>query len=255
LWTANTLDQELRLTQSTAGNGVVTTRTFDANRGFVTGVAAGPSNAVADFSYTFDTIGNLTQRVDSTQTLMEDFTYDVLNRLTSYAIVGGAAKTMTYNDLGNITSKSDVGAYTYAAAGSFRPHAVTAAGSATYAYDANGNMTSGAGRNITWTAFNKVASMTQGTTNLSWTYGPERQRIKQVSSAGDTYYYGDFEKLVGPTVTQWNHYLFAGGEMVGVHFTRSDATEMTRWFVKDHLGSVAVLTDETGAVAERAPQQ
>jgi RHS repeat-associated protein len=115
----------------------------------------------------------------------------------------------------------------------------------------------GAGRTIGWTAFNKVASMTQGTTNLSWEYGPERQRIKQVSTAGDTYYYSDaasgasFEKLVGATVTQWNHYLFAGGNMVGVHFTRSDATKMTRWFVKDHLGSVAVLTDETGAVAER----
>jgi YD repeat-containing protein len=140
LWTANSIDQELRLTQSTAGNGVVTTRVFDANRGFVTGVAAGPSSAVADFSYTFDAIGNLTQRADATQSLTENFTYDVLNRLTSYAIVSGATKTMSYNDLGNITSKSDVGAYTYAAAGSFRPHAVTAAGSATYAYDANGNI-------------------------------------------------------------------------------------------------------------------
>lgn len=39
--------------------------------------------------------------------------------------------------------------------------------------------------------------------------------------------------------------------MVGVHFSRSDATEATRYFVKDHLGSVAVLTDEAGAVAER----
>jgi len=39
--------------------------------------------------------------------------------------------------------------------------------------------------------------------------------------------------------------------MVGVHFTRSDETELTRWFVKDHLGSVAVLTDEDGDVAER----
>lgn len=60
-----------------------------------------------------------------------------------------------------------------------------------------------------------------------------------------------FEKLVGATVTQWADYLFAGGEMAGVKFTRSDATEMTRFFVKDHLGSIAVLTDEAGAVAER----
>lgn len=257
LWTANEMDQELRLTRSTAGNGVVTSRTFDRDRGFLTDIEAGASNAVADFSYVFDTLGNLTQRADANLSLTENFTYDVLNRLTSYAIVGGAAKTMTYDDLGNITSKSDVGAYVYPGAGNPRPHAVSSAGGQPYAYDANGNMIAGAGRTLTWTAFNKVASIAQGATSLSWEYGPERQRVKQTAPAGTTYYYNDeasgvfFEKLVGATVTQWSDYLFVGGEMIGVHFSRSDATEFTRWYVSDHLGSIAVLTDETGAVAER----
>ncbi|MEZ5892445.1 MAG: RHS repeat-associated core domain-containing protein [Parvularculaceae bacterium] len=257
LWTANAMDQELRLLQSTAGNGVVTTRTFDQNRGYVTAIEAGTSNAVAAFMYAFDTIGNLTQRSDSNQSLVENFTYDVLNRLATYQIVGETAKTMTYDDLGNIASKSDVGSYSYPAAANYRPHAVTAAGSNSYAYDANGNMTSGAGRTLSWTSFNKVASITQGTTTVSWVYGPGRERVKQTSTAGDTFYYDDaasgayFEKLVGSTVTQWSDYLFAGGEMVGVKFTRSDATEALRYFVTDHLGSVAVLTDESGAVAER----
>lgn len=39
--------------------------------------------------------------------------------------------------------------------------------------------------------------------------------------------------------------------MVGVRFARSDSTVATRYFVKDHLGSVAVITNEAGAVAER----
>jgi len=258
LWTADVMDAELRLTQGTLGNGVTVWRTFDAARGFVTDIEAGTGNAVADFAYTFDTLGNLTYRADFNESLVENFTYDNLNRLTSYQIAGQTAKTVAYDDMGNITAKSDVGTYTYAAsgAGAVRPHAVQSiAGTlnTTYNYDANGNMTSGSGRTLAWTAFNKVKTITQGAVNMTYAYGPDRERIKQTGPGGTTYYYsaGLYEKHVGASVTQWNDYLYAGGEMVGVHFSRSDATEMTRYFVKDHLGSIAVITDETGAVAER----
>ncbi len=267
LWQANALDAELRVTQETAGNGVVTNRAFDANRGFITSVTAGAANAVANLTFTFDAIGNLTQRKDLTQGatgLTETFTYDVLNRLKTYNTTGSAtvSKSVNYNDIGNITSKSDAGLYVYAAAGSYRPHAVVGVGGNDYFYDANGNMTAGGGRTVTWTAFNKVAAMTKGTTSLSWGYDPEHQRSKQVSTTGTTtnttYYYDDaasgvfFERAVGPSVTTWNEYLFAGGEMVGVHFTATTAPPQPfLYFVKDHLGSIAVITNGAGVVHER----
>ena len=258
LWTANAMDAELRLTQGTLGNGVAVGRVFDAARGFITDIEAGANKAVADFAYTFDTLGNLTYRADFNESLVENFSYDDLNRLTSYQIAGQTAKTVAYDDMGNITFKSDVGTYAYApsGAGSVRPHAVqsiTGTLNTTFSYDANGNMTGGAGRTLTWTSFNKVATITQGSVAMSYEYGAERQRVKQTGPGGTTFYYaaGRYEKHVGASVTQWNDYLYAGGEMVGVKFTRSDATEMTRWFVKDHLGSIAVITDETGAVSER----
>ena len=266
-WTANVLDAELRVLQETAGNGVVTNRTFDQNRGFVTAVAAGVSNAVANLSFTFDAIGNLTARGDVISNVFETFTYDVLNRLTQATIIGGASKAVTYNDIGNILSKTGVGTYSYPAAATPKPHAVTAVtggtlqGAASYDYDANGNMTLGAGRTLTWTSFNKVASIAKGTTNVSWAYDPEHHRSKQVSTSGGTtnttFYFADaasgvmYERAVGPSLTTWNDYLYVSGEMVGVRFARSDATVATRYFVKDHLGSVAVITNEAGAVAER----
>lgn len=266
-WTANALDAELRVTQETAGNGVVTNRAFDANRGFITSVTAGAANSVANLTFTFDAIGNLTQRKDLTQGatgLTENFTYDVLNRLKTYNTTGSAtvSKSVAYNDIGNITSKSDVGLYVYAAAGTPRPHAVVGAGGVDYDYDANGNMLSGGGRAIAWTAFNKVASMTKGTTSLAWGYDPEHQRSKQVTTVGTatntTWYYDDaasgvmFELVTGASLDAWNDYLFAGGEMVGVRFKQiSTSLITTRYFVKDHLGSVAVITNESGVVAER----
>ena len=50
---------------------------------------------------------------------------------------------------------------------------------------------------------------------------------------------------------QWNEYLTAGGQLVGARFLHSDNTVATRYFLLDHLGSVAGITDENGAVVER----
>ena len=36
-----------------------------------------------------------------------------------------------------------------------------------------------------------------------------------------------------------------------MHVENSDETDLTRYFHKDHLGSIAVITNEMGAVVER----
>jgi YD repeat-containing protein len=80
-WTANTRDAELRLTQQTAGNGVVTTQSFDPLTDRLTSILAGTGNAVESFSYTYDVLGNVLTRADANESLAETLTYDNLNRL------------------------------------------------------------------------------------------------------------------------------------------------------------------------------
>jgi hypothetical protein len=58
-------------------------------------------------------------------------------------------ETYTYDTIGNLTSKSGVGAYTYGPTNS-GPHQARTVGGATSSYDANGNLTSGGGRTFTW---------------------------------------------------------------------------------------------------------
>lgn len=256
LWTANTANAELQITQQLAGNGVITNRAYNPNTGLTQTVQAGVSNAVANLSFVFNNIGTLTSRADAISSLTEDFTYDSLNRLTQYAIAGGSTKTVGYDPLGNITSKSDVGTYAYPTAGSARPHAIgsiTGTVNTIFTYDANGNMIAGNGRTVTYTAFNMAASITQGSATVSFTYDANHGRIKQVAPEGTTLYIaGGIERFTATSgLTQWNDYLMAGSQLVGVHFTRSDSTQNTRHFVTDHLGSVAVITDEMGAVVER----
>ena len=118
-------------------------------------------------------------------------------------------------------------------------------------------MTAGAGRTIGYTAFNMAASVTQGSATLSYTYDPEHGRTQQVAPAGTTVYVGDpgsgiaLEKFIGASSSQWNEYLYADGGVVGAHFAHQRRVSYIRYFIGDHLGSVSVLTDETGAVVER----
>lgn len=87
-------------------------------------------------------LGNLQVREDFRQRLYETFHYDGLHRLTWATVC------------------EDTVTHCGASAG---PHALSSAGSASYAYDLNGNVTSGAGRTVTWSSYNKPVGISQGT--------------------------------------------------------------------------------------------
>jgi hypothetical protein len=70
-----------------------------------------------------------------------------------------------------------------------------------------------------------------------------------LSTTGETLYLGGSgvmaERLLGSGgIVQWTNYLAAGGEMIGMRVDRSDASTYTRYFHKDHLGSIATITQE-----------
>jgi RHS repeat-associated protein len=263
LWTANGLDAEQHLTQQTSGNGIVTTRTFSATTGRLQSIAAGTGNSVQSSAYTYDLLGNPLSRTDDTQNLSESFTYDPLNRLLTATVSGSVApaKAYAYNSIGNMMSKSDVGTYSYAPPGSPLPHAVMSISgstiSATFAYDPNGNQTSGLGRTVTWTSYNMPATITQGTRTIGFRHDTEHQRIKQVAPDGTTLYihaFGVTAELfgVGSTAPRWNEYLSVGNVRVGMRVKDiTAATVSLRYFHTDHLGSVSVITNESGVVVER----
>jgi len=217
-WQAGSTDAEGRINQFTYGNNVTTTNTYD-QMGRVTQINAGSSNSVSNQSFVYDSIGNLTQRYDGATNLNEAFGYDNLNRLTSTSAQAGSGPltqvSLTYNEIGNILSKSDVGTYTYAslkANGSARPHAVNkiimndgVTTYASYTYDANGNMltsldSSAKGRTMTWNSWNmpnsvvgnKVATSNPallsstpvgtGSSTFSVVYNSAHERIKETLS-------------------------------------------------------------------------
>jgi YD repeat-containing protein len=194
-WQANARDAELHLIQQTMGTAIFESQGYDPNSGRVLAICATTDTGscdgnTANYSYSWDTYANLVQRADTLNNVTENFCYDALNRLTNYGINGSSCttgntnsvKTVGYDALGDILTKSDVGTYTYPTAGSALPHAVSSINTSTgctlvapeapctvggtanpaYTYDANGNMLTGAGRTVTYTAANMTHTVNQG---------------------------------------------------------------------------------------------
>ena len=300
IWTANQRDAYLNLTTQTYGNNIATTDVFDPMTGRITSVRTGPSGSVLKLDYTWDQAGNLKTRTDNQviPAVAESFGYDQLNRLTGSSISGVGGKSLTYDFIGNIVSKSDVGGtYCYYSPGSpcysgaspSGPHAVqkisggtvnSGAGlagsiaSPSYAYDLNGNMTSGAGRTVTYTVTNQTATVTYAGGTITYAYDSSDQRYKQSAPGGTTTYWNaqgvTSEEYVasGSPNTEWRNYVVAGDETIGI--IKGNTAGTTKWgsptkwgdccwsavtftalyFHDDHLGSVAAITDSAGTVQE-----
>jgi len=104
-----------------------------------------PSPFFLELNYTaYDELGNLTQMTGSSQPgdidLNQSFGYHRRNRLSSWT-QQGTAYGYGYDDLGNLTQNAGS---SQVFANPTRPHAIQsrASGSATYAHDADGNVTS-----------------------------------------------------------------------------------------------------------------
>lgn len=173
-------------------NGVSTTNNYDIEQLYrLTNKTTTETQNLAslqDISYTFDSVGNVTRIVDSSETATAktaNYSYDDLYRLT-YVNVNATANNENYNRsysygiTGNITNKSDVGAYTYTAD---HPQAVTAAADRTFAYDANGNLTSDGVFTHSWDHQNRLVSSTDGETTITYSYDEAGSRIKKSNAA------------------------------------------------------------------------
>ncbi len=217
-----------------------------------------------NYAYVWDKVGNLRQRRDANQNLTEEFTYDEENRLQSARLNGALTLALSYDAGGRIRSKSDVGTYSY---GSTHPGAVAAvaggpAGSRSYAYDANGNMSARAGKPITWHPFPLPKRIEHGTGDYAeFDYGPDRQRIRQVARTGGasvtTWYIGPhFEVEVRGTQRRYRSTVFANGEAVYSQVEQSNPSVFDAYLLhRDHQGSVDVLSRVIGGGRQTLTQR
>jgi RHS repeat-associated protein len=264
VWQANTTNPAGQITQETLGNGIVTTRSYDAVTGWLgtaqSGVGGG--STVKNLAFLFDEMGNVTQRQDNNLGLTENIYYDNDYRFSYSQLQGTQNLSVTYDNTGNITSRSDINSGATWTYDPVHKHEVTQVGSSsdTYTYDANGNAVTRPGYStMTWSSYNYPTSISTGygpgwTTNetVGFSYGPNRQRWQQTYSGNNTTETTDYigrslELVSSGGVLDYRHYIRAGNEVVAVYSRKSTGVNTFTYVLSDHQSSVASLTSSSGA--------
>ena len=217
-----------------------------------------------NYSYLWDKVGNLQQRKDLGQGLTEDFTYDEDNRLLSARLNGSLSLALAYDAGGRIRSKSDVGNYAYAGThlGGVSGVSGGPAGDRSFAYDANGNMSSRNGKTISWYPYQLPKRIDSGAADYAeFVYGPDRQRIRQTARSGATslrtWYVGPhFEVEASGATRRYRSTVFANGEAIYSQVEQSTPAAFDAYFLhRDHQGSVDTLSRSVGSGEQTLAQR
>jgi RHS repeat-associated protein len=272
-WAANTMNPAGQVLQETLGNGVLVNHAFDAVTAQLQTIQAGVGGGAVlqNNTYQFDAVGNLIQRQDANAGVTENVYPDALYRLDH--TVGDSSTAMSYDAMGRISAwgassqLSNVNDYTTPQSGCTyytdhaQPHAVRSSANAgssfspnAFCYDANGNMLSQTNprgsTTAVWTGFNQPSSITGALGSSQFYYDANHQRFMQQAiysgAVENTIYIGGLlEKMSNSSGTAYRHYIPAGNNTV-VYTRLNNGTNSTYYMTQDHLGSTAVITDQTG---------
>jgi RHS repeat-associated protein len=260
-----------RIKQEAFGNAVVTDYGESSKTGRITSIKTSlPSTAATlrQWGYGYWMDGNLYRRSDVGANQHERFEFDKLDRLKKWVDADSAGKPLsggwtvnyTVDDFGNLTRRQFVAGtstggtsqdvtYSYQ---SGTDQLITAPWGS-YGYDANGNQTTRPGsESVVYTAFDLPKQMTgpQAATFLYDSFGTRAEKKK--SSTDLTVYVGDgYERRVSSTGTDHVFCVMARGRTVAQVTRHEGGSESTVYLHADHLGSVDVVTDSSGAVVQK----
>ena len=212
-------------------------------------------NVLQDLHYSYDSVGNITQIVDSSDlngAKTIEFEYDDLYRLTqassTNAVSGGDyLRTYAYNAIGNINNKSDQGDYYYTGnqgTNFANPHAVTDIASTTYSYDNNGNLTSDSIWTHSWDYRNRLTNSENGSSKVYYIYDHDINRVTYSDATATTTYANKYYNISN-TGTSTKH-IFLGNQVIAT--VEGDGTSTSTYYIHtDHLTGSNVISDSTGS--------
>ena len=138
----------------------------------------------------------------------------------------------------------------------------TRVGTATYAYDKNGNLTSDGSKTYRWDAENRLTGVTipgvgEGTTStvVSYAYDDYHRRVKKTVGSTTTYFLWSGDRLLAEYAgdgTLTRRYLYAGGFAPAQVQDISGSANTAYDVHTDRLDTARLLTNRTGAAVWRS---
>jgi RHS repeat-associated protein len=240
-----------RRTQMTRPNSVATNYTYDTLSRLTSVLHQLSGSTIDGASYTLDSAGNRTAKVDQRAAVTSNYTYDAIYQLTQTMQGTSTTESYSYDPVSNRTASLGVSSYSTNVS-----NEMTANSNASYTYDSNGNtVTKTVGSNTTtyaWDYENRLTSVTlpgSGGT-VTFKYDPLGRRIEKVSPTFTSIFGYDGDNLIEETNA-------SGG--VVARYTQTQNIDQplamfrssaTSYYDADGLGSVTSLTNASGAAAE-----
>lgn len=247
LWEGKFMNDRQQWTEFNLGNGLTTKWGYDSKymlSSIKTGVS-GNESSIQNLGFSFNDKGQLVTRTDNS--LSESFIYDNLNRLTTSTVLGQNPATVSYSTIGNITSTSLAGTYSYDAA---KPHAV---GSVT-GTSAQGTQPSFV-TSSTFTADNKIKEINNTTYKNAFTYGPSGNRFKvdryeSNNLTTSKLYVGNSEYILNSAGTEVTRrtFIYAPTGICAVWEKNGTNPAVFYYIHTDYLGSWLKITNQSKTV-------
>lgn len=279
LWCAKQVDAVGRIMTEMFGNGVTNVRSFSLLNGQLDAEKATDScgRTIQHFAYKYDTVGNLAEAIDAACNTARHFDYDELDRLTGVASSCAAPISVSYDSVGRIVSKSDVGAYQYKGSAPDAVSSIVQPNGAIlgFEYDANGAAIRSPQVGMCYNTSNQVSLLSSGCRYTCFDYTHDGRsyrmdtfdgRVRSVTTRS-----GVYEQIASSwseshhrrrlSVRQ-RHFIVGNEGIVAVLESIQDTESkhkkaatflsgVLRYVHRDRLGSITMLTDERGCVTQR----
>ena len=246
LWKLEETDARGNITQQQLADGHMVDMKYYPETGLIHTIVSGD---IQNNEYKWDKAGYLEWRKDVKRNLKESFYYDDLNRLRTVYKNSVVALSLAYDNIGNISNKSDVGTYQYSSTDA-NPYKLVSINNKPPSI--NSFL-----QNVEYTSFNKVKYVSEKNEGdivheLELFYGVNKQRIKQITDKRDTkIFVGSlYEKYVESNVVTEVFYIYSPAGLIAIN-TITDNSNQLSVVLKDHLGSLQfVVPVNGGTIAE-----
>jgi RHS repeat-associated protein len=246
-----TYDAVNRLTSRSAPNGVTTSESYDDLDRLTSLTHATSTATLISNQYQYNDAHNISSWTNTSGT--HAYGYDPVDRLTSATNSAQPNESYSFDGVGNRTASHLSASYSYQPFNKLRSTAT-----ATHSFDNNGNLlskTGGAGTtSFSWSEENQLKQVTLPTgLTVSNKYDGLGRRIQRttIGGANERYIYDGNDVLLDLNADWSVATTYLSDLGIGNKLRQTSATTGVSYYLTDHLGSTAGLTNANGSMVEQ----